>query len=541
MVRKKNKNPQRLPQNTIINNQRLDFSDIESIGSDVIDVVQSDDESPLPNLNDYIDLTDIKENDRNSLEEIIKDGERDKWDDKLFSKETLDYMTEELKITQARIAAKQKRIENALKKIRTGTTSGPSCSSGINEPRSKRMRRTTQRFEPEPDSIAVKRAMRETMPRKEYITSSSSSSSSNYLPPPKKFMIDEKAKSKNLPPPVSTAETLIKKKKRKPGTGSVYFNKSRQKWSAVGPHEKYIGRYNTREKAEKAVKHYNETGERMESDTSPRWTGNKGKSYKVVDGKYYCLLCDDGGWSGPSSVWYHMKRKHGAETRTYCRRVPLKKKKYERQHSSSKKYYTAKQKKERRPFRDKLLANRDRKRQEKKDDANLLLGFAEGAIQEENTKKAIAKNAVINQLQSLFRKFKNPDGANIFIELINNNSSYGEIIIKETKNYIEKISIRDKDKIKQYTMDFLQTLALIKRQHSKEQLTIFEGFEFEELDVHDTGEKDDDGNPIKIVASENKFGGRKSRKKRRKSRKKRRKIRKKTRKKRKGRKSRRRR
>ena len=82
-------------------------------------------------------------------------------------------------------------------------------------------------------------------------------------------------------------------------------------------------------------------------------------------------------------------------------------------------------------------------------------------------------------------------------------------------------------------MDFLQTLALIKRQHSREQLNIFEGFAFEELDVHDTGEKDDDGNTIKIIASENKFGGRKSRKKRRKSRKKRRKLRKKTRKKRK--------
>ena len=96
--------------------------------------MQSDDELPLPNLNDYIDLTDIQENDRNSLEEIIKDGERDKWDDKLlspdkerrkyFSKETADLIRDELKKTQS-IIAKQKRIENALK-IRTGTTSGPS-------------------------------------------------------------------------------------------------------------------------------------------------------------------------------------------------------------------------------------------------------------------------------------------------------------------------------------------------------------------------------------------------------------------------------
>ena len=105
------------------------------------------------------------------------------------------------------------------------------------------MRRATLRFEPEPDSIAVKRAMRETMPRKEYITLSSSSSSSSstttkafcdnltdeeflrcnetleghYLPPPKKFMTDDKAKSKNLLPPVPTPqeEALIKARKEK--------------------------------------------------------------------------------------------------------------------------------------------------------------------------------------------------------------------------------------------------------------------------------------------------------------------------------------
>ena len=477
----------------------------------------------------YDDIfTDFTREERVYLSDIVSDEEV--WDDKLlspdkerskvFSKETGDFIRDELKKTQS-IIAKQKRIENALKKIRTGTTSGPSCSSGINEPRSKRMRRATLRFEPEPDSIAVKRAMRETMPRKEYITSSSSSSSSttapcenltdeeflrcnetlegNYLPPPKKFMIDDKAKSKNLPPPVPTPqkEALIKARKRK---------------------------------------------------TQGSQRANDYGVVSAVDGRYYCLLCDEvpSGWSGPSGLWYHSKRFHNAETRPYCRRVPLKKKKYERQHSSSSKYYAEKQKKEK--ARKKRLTAWDIKK--KKDEANLLLGFAEGAAIEEETKKAITKNAIINELQSLFRKFKNPDGANIFIELINNNSSYGEIIIKETKNYIEKISIRDKDKIKQYTMDFLQTLALIKRQHSREQLTIFEGFVFEEsldgknwVDVDDTGVIDDDGNPIKIVASENKFGGRKSRKKRRKSRKKRRKIRKKTRKKRKrkGRKSRRRR
>ena len=130
-----------------------------------------------------------------------------------------------------------------------------------------------------------------------------------------------------------------------------------------------------------------------------------------------------------------------------------------------------------------------------------------------------------------FRKFNNSDGADIFIELINSNSRYSQIIIDETKNYVQKISVRNKDQIKKHTMDFLQTLALIKRQHSKDQIALFEGYAFEELDVHDTGEKDDDGNPIKIVASQNKFGGRKTRKKRktrRKSKRKKRKTRRKS-------------
>ena len=91
------------------------------------------------------------------------------------------------------------------------------------------------------------------------------------------------------------------------------------------------------------------------------------------------------------------KRFHNAETRPYCRRVPLKRK-YERQHSSSSKYYAEKTKK-------KKLVRKDSTAwdiKKKKDEVNLLLGFAGRAIQRRNTKKVITKNAIINELQSLF-------------------------------------------------------------------------------------------------------------------------------------------
>ena len=64
-------------------------------------------------------------------------------------------------------------------------------------------------------------------------------------------------------------------------------------------------------------------------------------------------------------------------------------------------------------------------------------------------------NAIINKLRSLFRQLKNPEGADIFIELIRNDEVYGKIIIDETKEYIKKTSTRDKSKIKQITLDFL--------------------------------------------------------------------------------------
>ena len=454
----------------------------------------------------YDDIfTDLPENERVYLSDIVSDDETNEWDDKLllpdnerskvFSKETGDFIRDELKKTQA-IIAKQKRIENALKKIRTGTTSSSSSSSSSNEPRAKRTRRSTVRFEPEPDSMDTKKAMRASMPRKEYVNVSSSSNTR------------VESQSKTICDSPNDAKL----------TRKLCGPKSWKK--RVREAERDRDRNITRKKREESNKH----GVEANYNTS---TGT------IRDGKYYCMLCNAGGWAGPSGLWYHMKRVHKAKSRNYVKRKPENRK-------MGKKKPTLTRRKVGRPkttnttnttWEAGLQLSRNIRKQRK--EANLLLGFAEGAaIEEENTKKVII-NTIINKLQTLFRKFNNPDGANIFIELINNNSSYGEIIIKETKNYIEKTSIRDKEQIKKHTMDFLQTLALIKRQHSREQLNIFEGFAFEELDVHDTGEKDDDGNTIKIIASENKFGGRKSRKKRRKSRKKRRKLRKKTRKKRK--------
>ena len=62
--------------------------------------------------------------------------------------------------------------------------------------------------------------------------------------------------------------------------------------------------------------------------TSKKQKGYTGKkaTYEIRnDGKYYCLLCNAGGWSGPSGAWYHMKRVHGQKTRNYVKRANNKK------------------------------------------------------------------------------------------------------------------------------------------------------------------------------------------------------------------------
>ena len=419
-------------------------------------------------------FNNLEPQEKQHLNNIVSDDETNEWDDKLllpdnerskvFSKETGDFIREELKKTQA-VIAKQKKIENALKKIRIGTTSSPPSLLNISEPRVKRTRRSTARFEPEPDSILVKRAMRESMPRKEYDIIPSSSTT--------------RIKSRSKTICDSSDGAKLTKKLCGPKSWKRRMAEEQKKRMAEEKNKK------TRKKQEVSVRRkkyeeHNKQGVEANYSTS---TGT------IRDGKYYCILCNAGGWAGPSGLWYHMKRVHNAESRNYNKRNLENRKTRKRRHT-------------------------ERHINRKEDDANLLLGFAEAANEEQNTKKVITKNAIINQLQSLFKKLNNPDGASIFIELINSNSRFSEIIINETKNYIEKISVRDKSKIKRITLDFLQTLALIKKNYSLEQL---EGFVIEELSEDGTGVMDEDNKEINIVASSNPFkkGGR--RKTRRKS------------------------
>ena len=437
-------------------------------------------------------FNNLEPQEKQHLNNIVSDDETNEWDDKLllpdnerskvFSKETGDFIREELKKTQA-VIAKQKKIENALKKIRIGTTSSPPSLLNISEPRVKRTRRSTARFEPEPDSILVKRAMRESMPRKEYDIIPSSSTT--------------RIKSRSKTICDSSDGARLTKKLCGPKSWKRRMAEEQKKRMAEEKNKK------TRKKQEVSVRRkkyeeHNKQGVEANYSTS---TG------AIRDGKYYCILCNAGGWAGPSGLWYHMKRVHNAESRNYNKRNLKNRKTRKRRHTE-----------------------RDINRKE--DDANLLLGFAEAANEEQNTKKVITKNAIINQLQSLFKKLNNPDGASIFIELINSNSRFSKIIINETKNYIEKISVRDKSKIKRITLDFLQTLALIKKNYSLEQL---EGFVIEELSEDGTGVMDEDNKEINIVASSNPFkkGGRRKTRRKSKDRKRRKTKRKKKRSKRK--------
>lgn len=80
--------------------------------------------------------------------------------------------------------------------------------------------------------------------------------------------------------------------------GSVCFCKIKRKWltNSARPECKHIGYYFTKEKAEEALKRYNETGERMDSDriTRKKGTGNiskRGKRYQAIikiNRKPYC-------------------------------------------------------------------------------------------------------------------------------------------------------------------------------------------------------------------------------------------------------------
>ncbi len=69
--------------------------------------------------------------------------------------------------------------------------------------------------------------------------------------------------------------------------GSVDFRKTENKYRARGPKpaQKFIGMYFTRAKAEKALKHYNASGERIESDRKQRRKKGTGTIWK--QGKRY--------------------------------------------------------------------------------------------------------------------------------------------------------------------------------------------------------------------------------------------------------------
>jgi group I intron endonuclease len=72
-------------------------------------------------------------------------------------------------------------------------------------------------------------------------------------------------------------------RKRRNGTGSVSYDKSQKKWVAYGPQTssvaQYIGQYDTKEKAIKALDIFIDTGNRMPSDVTMRKRGTGSISY----------------------------------------------------------------------------------------------------------------------------------------------------------------------------------------------------------------------------------------------------------------------
>ena len=117
--------------------------------------------------------------------------------------------------------------------------------------------------------------------------------------------------------------------------------------------------------AEKLEKRMAEQQKQEESNKQGVEANYNTSTGTIRDGKYYCILCDAGGWAGPSGLWYHMKRVHNAKSRNYNKHIPEKKKKEK--------------------TRKKRLKAWDIKKN--KDDANLLLGFAEGAVRRRKYQK----------------------------------------------------------------------------------------------------------------------------------------------------------
>ena len=63
--------------------------------------------------------------------------------------------------------------------------------------------------------------------------------------------------------------------RRGEGSGTIYYDEQRKKWAVYGPGPdyKFVGRYFTKETANKAADLFRRTGERMESDTTIRKRG----------------------------------------------------------------------------------------------------------------------------------------------------------------------------------------------------------------------------------------------------------------------------
>ena len=75
------------------------------------------------------------------------------------------------------------------------------------------------------------------------------------------------------------------------GSGSVTFNKQQKKWRVVGPYPdcKFVGYYDTKEKADEAADLFRRTGERMESDRTIRKKGT-GSISVTKSGRFLAMI-----------------------------------------------------------------------------------------------------------------------------------------------------------------------------------------------------------------------------------------------------------
>ena len=85
-------------------------------------------------------------------------------------------------------------------------------------------------------------------------------------------------------------EAAIRREANRDQFGTVYFDKTKNKYVVRGPppYFKHIGRYFTKEKAQEVLNYFLQTGERIESDikTRKKGTGNIRKSGKRYRAQY---------------------------------------------------------------------------------------------------------------------------------------------------------------------------------------------------------------------------------------------------------------